>query len=269
MRGTGRTAGLLLLLGLAPAVARSEVLRVPADHPTIKSAVERAADGDTVLVDDGVYLEKNIVVARKIRVGSKNPFGAVIYGSPNVGDAIFVVRAAARIEGFVLRNSQTGIEQRGGPDVRWEAADLAILDCMTGISINDAEGNVGSAAIERVIVLGFPAATGICTNDAGRVEASGCLIMDCRAAFQGYDHLSFGVRDSLVVDCAEAFDESTSHRPVPPATSRIDRGHGVSVLGPGSRSDPRRREQVGAFIRLVVIPSLDEVMGEADDGGTG
>ncbi|MCK7483386.1 MAG: hypothetical protein M0C28_44870 [Candidatus Moduliflexus flocculans] len=205
--------------------------------------MSHAADGDVVLVDDGIYLEKNIVVARKIQVKAKNRFGAVVYGSRRTGDAIFVIQAAARIEGFVLRNSDTGIEQRGSPDVQWEAADLAILECMVGLSVNDAENNVGSAVVRRVVVFGYPASTGISTNDAGRIEVSGCLITDCGTAFQGYDHLSFEVEDALIIGCAQAFDENTGHRPVPPATSRIVRGEGVRVLDAVDLKDARRRAE--------------------------
>ena len=253
MRTPPKAAVLLGCLALAAGTLRAEVLKVPADHPTIKSAVSHAADGDVVLVDDGIYLEKNIVVARKIQVKAKNRFGAIVYGSRRTGDAIFVVQAAARIEGFVLRNSDTGIEQRGSPDVQWEAADLAILECMVGLSVNDADSNVGSAVVRRVVVFGYPASTGISTNDAGRIEASGCLITDCGTAFQGYDHLSFEVEDALIIGCALAFDENTGHRPVPPATSRIVRGEGVRVLDALDLKDARQRGEAEAFIRKSVL----------------
>ncbi|HLE33064.1 MAG TPA: hypothetical protein VJB38_10680 [Bacteroidota bacterium] len=48
----------------------SRLIRVPGDRPTIQSAVDRARVGDTVLVDEGRYVEnvrinKNIVVASR------------------------------------------------------------------------------------------------------------------------------------------------------------------------------------------------------------
>jgi CHAT domain-containing protein len=245
----------VILLAMVPAALPAAVLQVPAGHPTIKSAVERAAEGDIVLVADGVYLEKNIVVAKDITIRSKNPYGAVIYGSPRTGDAIFIVQAAARIEGFVLRNSAVAVEQRDSPDVRWEASDLALFDCLVGLSVNDPEANVGSAVIRRVAIFGPANSSGISTNDAGRVEASGCLVVGCDIAFQGYDHLSFTVRDSLVIDCAWAFDESTSHRPVPPATSRIVRDAGVRAFDSASLRDPRRFGEVERFLGNSLFPA--------------
>lgn len=254
MRLSSRPLRILFLLALAPAALRAEILRVPGSYPTIKSAVSRAADGDEVVVDDGVYLEKNIVIANAVTVRAKNPYGATIYGSTLQGDAIFVVRAACRIEGFILRDSGAAVRQRGSPDVRWEASDLAVFGCTVAVAIDDADINAGSAAVRRIAVFGSPPSTGFSTNDAGHLEVSECLVAGCDAAFQGYDHLSFKVGDSLVVACAEAFEESASHRPVPPATSRIDRGDGVRVLGASELRDPRRLREIEAFLETSLYP---------------
>ena len=259
----------LAFLALTPAVLRAEILRVPADYPTIKSAVSRAADGDEIVVDDGVYLEKNIVIAKAVTVRAKTPFGATVYGSTREGDAIFVVRAACRIGGFILRDSAAAVEQRGSPDVRWEASDLAVFDCTVAVTIDDAESNAGSAAVRRIAVFGRRTATGFSTNDAGHLEVSDCLVMGCDAAFQGYDHLSFEVGDSLVLDCAQAFTESASHRPVPPATSRIVRGEGVCVLDASALKDARRFAEVEAFLATSLFPRGRNGRGDGPDGPAG
>jgi len=243
-------AVLLLLVGVP---MRAATLRVPADHPTIKSAVNRAREGDTVLVDDGTYLEKNIDITSDILVRSKNLFGAVIYGSSRGSDAIFRVRAAARIEGFVLKGSACGIIQRDGPDVRWEARDMVLFDCGTGLSINDAEANRGSADIRRVIMFGSEGSTGISTNDAHSVDVSGCLFLGCEVAFNGYNHLSFRVRDAVALDCVQAVIESTTHRPVPPATSRIETGDSLRVWSSRSLKEPRRLGELLAFLRKSAL----------------
>lgn len=269
MRLTKRPLRLLLFLALAPAVLRAEILRVPADHPTIKSAVSRAADGDEIVVDDGVYLEKNIVIAKAVTVRAKTPFGATVYGSTREGDAIFVVRAACRLEGFILRDSDAAVKQRGSPDVRWEASDLAVFDCIAAVTIDDSESNAGSAAVRRIAVFGHRKATGFSTNDAGHLDVSDCLVVGCDAAFQGYDHLSFEVRNSLVLDCSQAFNESASHRPVPPATSRIARGEGVRVLDTSDLGDARRLAEVEAFLATSLFPRGHDGRGDGPDGPAG
>ena len=43
--------------GQAPATASSSVIRVPADAPTIASAVAQASPGDTIVVSPGIYHE--------------------------------------------------------------------------------------------------------------------------------------------------------------------------------------------------------------------
>lgn len=254
--GVGGVAAVAAVLSLlAGGLLGAATLGVPADYPTIKAAVNHASDGDIVLVEDGTYLENNIVIARRIQVRSRNLFGAVVYGSPRISDAIFIVRAAARIEGFVLKGAALGIEQRGSPDVRWQAADLVVADCFTGLSVNDAEASVGSADIRNVVIIGAGNSTGVCTNDAGRVDISGCLIMDCRTAFDGYDHLSFRVKDSAVLDCVMPVFEGTRHRPVAPATSRIEMGGNVLTLGSASFRDARRLAEYMSFVRRFVLPS--------------
>lgn len=241
------------LLLAAGTLLRAETLRVPADYPTIKSAVNRAADGDTILVDDGVYLEKNIEVAKDILIKSKNLYGAVIYGAMGEREAIFIMRAAARIEGFVLKRSGIGIEQRNSPDVRWQAADLVLFNCSIGLSVNDAASNVGSAAIRNVVVFGYQESVGVSTNDARSVDVSGSLFLNCRIGFQGYDHLSFRVRDSAALDCGKVVLEDTGYRPIPPASNRVEMGKGFRELTSAGLRDPRRFGEFQAFLRASIF----------------
>ena len=272
MRGGKAPAwtGILLLFFCGGSLLHSEILNVPGAYPTIKSAVNRASNGDTILVDDGVYLEKNIDVTREILIKAKTLFGAVIYGSKKSGDSIFIIRAAARVEGFVLKSSAIGIGQRNSPDVVWQAANLVLFDCGTGISINDAGNNVGGAVLRNIAIFGTPTSAGISTNDANSVDVAGCLLVNCGIAFAGYNHLSFRVEDSVALDCRIGFEESTSHRPIPPASSRIERSEGVRILSSASLRDSGRLEGFLSLLRNSVFRTLspgastkDEVAGEA------
>ena len=249
-----RVAGLILAASLWTAgPLQAAVLRVPADFPTIKSAVDHAADGDSVIVDDGTYLEKNIVVSKRILVKSQNLYGALIYGSKRGRDAVFLVRAAARIEGFIIKGGGAGILQRDSPDVPWQASDLVIMDCQTGIAVDDAEANVGSALIRNVAIFGSDRSVGIAANDANSVDASGCLIVNCVDALDAYDHLSFRINDSAILDCGDLSHADTEHRPIPPATSRIAVGPGVRAFDSRNLKDPRRLRDFLSFLRASVL----------------
>lgn len=257
-------AGILILAAVGLDAA---VLNVPSDHPTIALAVSRASDGDTVLVDDGVYLESGIEVTKDIVARSRNPFGAVVYGTGGSADAIFIVKARARIEGFVLKGAARGIVQRGSPDVEWEASRLAIIECGIGISINDASGNVGSARVLNVAIVGGPGSVGLETNDAARLEAVDCLIAGCEIAYQGYDHLSFRVSRGAVLDCGRAVEETTIYRPVPPATSRIEVDAALRVVSADELRKPGKLQEFLAYLGTAVLDAGGRTGRDASGGG--
>jgi len=179
----------------------SKTLHVPQDYLTIKTAVAASRDGDVVEVEDGIYFEKNIIVNKDIAVRAKNLFGAVIYGTRKISECIFIVRAKAEIEGFILINSSGGIMQRDSPDVAWRAHDLAILNMDdSGISIDDRERNIGSALIENVIIDNCY--VGVATNDAHDLRVRNSLVTNCKQAFQGFDHLLFLVERTVLWNCS-------------------------------------------------------------------
>ena len=61
---------LLAVLNTAAAPA-GKTIRVPADRPTIQSAIDAATEGDTVLVDPGTYREKLKLGAKGITLASR------------------------------------------------------------------------------------------------------------------------------------------------------------------------------------------------------
>ena len=227
IRGWTRIPLAVALLGLSLA---AEIRRVPRDFPRIKSAVIAACDGDTIEVDDGYYFEDNIIIDKSLTVRAKNPHRAVIYGSSASikTQAIFVIRAPADIEGFVLKNGLNGLIQRESSDVSWTARNLAILNMEgSAISINDEEKNIGWGRFSDIIIdrcqIGFE------TNDAHGMDVSNCLVSNCEIAFCGFDHIYFRVADTAIWVCRESFHEHDV--PVaPPRTNAIVPGAGVSVL---------------------------------------
>jgi tetratricopeptide (TPR) repeat protein len=226
---------------------QGEVLRVPQDYASIKSAVFAAADGDVVEVDDGYYFEGNVVLDKAITVRARNVFRAVIYGDVGSGftEAIFIIRAPAAIEGFILKNGLRGILQRGSPDVAWKASHLAILNMKDeAISINAVEGNIGQGTIRGVMIDNCE--VGICTNDARSMDVSHCLVANCERAFSGHNHLRFRVDRTMIWNCGLAFREAEERLP-PPCSSAIIRGVNVEVVDAGSVSRDLTRSLTGNF----------------------
>ncbi len=250
IRGWTRIPLAVALLGLSLA---AEIRHVPRDFPRIKSAVIAACDGDTIVVDDGYYFEDNIVIDKNLTLRARNPYRAVIYGSSASirTQAIFVIRAPADIEGFVLKNGLNGLIQRDSSDVSWTARNLAILNMEgTAISINEAKETVGRGRFSDIII--DRCQIGFMTNDARGMDVSNCLVSNCDIAFWGFDHIYFRVEDTAIWACRESFHEHDV--PVaPPRTNAIAPGAGVSVLDsppalrPGSATD---------LFAAVLIPEL-------------
>jgi CHAT domain-containing protein/tetratricopeptide (TPR) repeat protein len=257
----------LVLAAAAPLSAKT--LSVPADFPTIKSAVHGAEEGDLILVDDGVYLETNIVVDKAVRIRARHPYGAVIYGSMKGDDFVFEIRAAAEIEGFLFKGGKRCLIQRRSPDVPWKARDLAIFDFEESIAVNAVEGNLGSAEIEGVLISGsdtlFRTSTAISTNDANRVDVHRSFVMNRNAALGGYNHIAFRVADSVILGCDVCVTESTRYQPIPPATSAVELD-AVRVLAFESLKDPGQLRLVQAGLEAALGTSGRPAVPPAEDG---
>jgi len=212
-------AVVLFLFPAAPSFGASSLIRVPADFPMISQAVDAAKDGDVVEVDDGFYFEKNIVIDKAVILRSKNLYGAVVAGPDASAEAIFIVRAACRIENFILKTARTGILQRGSPDVEWEGRNLALFWMERGIAIDDRKNRWGAARLVDMIVDGCSAA--FVTNDARSFDISRALVVNAETAFAGSNHLSFKARDIVAWNCRALTKERDGAKLPPPSTDRI------------------------------------------------
>lgn len=229
----------------------SRILRVPQEFLTIKSAVSEAHDADTVEVDDGYYFEKNIIISKSIRVCAKNILKAVISGTGTHNECIFIVRAKTEIDGFILRDSNTGIEQRFSPDVAWRAHNLAILNmAQSGLSVNDTDKNFGSAMFKNIVIDNC--GIGVGTNDAGTIEVENAFITNCDVAFEGYNHINFSVRHALIWNCGEILNQDTSPT-LFPATHQIKAASDVFFLDRFLIRQPN--VDLGEFVKKFFLKS--------------
>ncbi len=79
------------------------------DYTSIQQAVNNSVDGDTILVNKGIYVE-NVIVDKKLAIISKseNPKDTIVQAL-NPGDHVFHITANnVTIKGFGLKNSSSG-----------------------------------------------------------------------------------------------------------------------------------------------------------------
>lgn len=98
----------------APAIAAPAVtIHVPADQPTIQAAINAAANGDTVLVSDGTYIENINFNGKAITVTSVNgPAVTTIDGGKLNTVVLFVTgeTSASVLNGFTITNGSAGFQ---------------------------------------------------------------------------------------------------------------------------------------------------------------
>jgi Right handed beta helix region len=112
-------------LGLIPANAvAATVLHVPQDYPTIQSAIDAAATGDTVLVAAGTYNETIDFQSKAITVASESGAASTIINGDGVGHVVAMGANPGEtpvLRGFTVRNggpygdTDGAIDTFGGP----------------------------------------------------------------------------------------------------------------------------------------------------------
>lgn len=81
-----------------------EVIRVPADHPTIQRAVDAARPGDMVLISEGVYTEAVVVDTPQIVIRGVDRHDVVIDGEFARANGFLVDADRVAIENLTARN---------------------------------------------------------------------------------------------------------------------------------------------------------------------
>ena len=98
----------LLTLVQASVEADPEIIRVPADYPTIQEAIDAAAPESIVLVSDGVYYE-HLVVNKTLTLIGQDKATTIIdgngIGSRFEDSVVYVTANDVIINGFTIRNS--------------------------------------------------------------------------------------------------------------------------------------------------------------------
>lgn len=133
----------VLLLGLLSARSEAQVtIHVPADIATIQGAILAASNGDTVLVEPGVYLEHNInFLGKAIHLASVLGPEVTTIDAQVQGRGLILISGEGPgtvVEGFRIRNAYmassqgAGIQISGSPVIR----DCIVQDCRVGSGTN-------------------------------------------------------------------------------------------------------------------------------------
>ena len=137
-----KRTGLIVALALtAPGVALGTTLNVPAEFDSIQTAIDSSTDGDTILVQPGVYTEivnysgKNVVVGSLFLTTGDTAYieSTIIDGNAN-GRSVVVFRngedSSAVLTGLTIRNGDT--DYGGGIYIRESSPTIShvvVTDC--------------------------------------------------------------------------------------------------------------------------------------------
>lgn len=174
LRTHSRSFGLLctmpVLLGSA---AHADVIRVPADRPTIQSAINAARAGDEIVVAPGRYAELINFAGKAVTVRSvAGPESTIIDAEGRAGSAVSFISgetSASRLEGFTIRGVR-GTAQSRGSAIRIAQASPTIADCII-------TQNIGVPVGGAAVVGGSPAFIGVRFVANSGVEAGGLSVV--------------------------------------------------------------------------------------------
>jgi serine protease len=176
------TAAACLGLFASNAVAAT-VLHVPGDYPTIQSAIDAAASGDTVLVAAGTYNETIDFQSKAITVESESGAASTVISGDGIGVVVRMNAVAGEtpvLRGFTVRNggpygsSDGAIDTSGGPALMEDNTITANHFCGDGaITASFSDATIRNNTISgnsQVLCSGGVGGAGVSIQGAGTVQ---------------------------------------------------------------------------------------------------
>ena len=137
----------LILVGFT-LTANAAVIRVPADQPTIQSAINVATNGDEIQVAPGTYVENLNFLGKAIRVTSEQGAPATTIDGNQAGSVVVFNSGEGPLSilnGFTIRNGRAAGPSRGG-GIRIENSSPTITgNIVTGNTAGDSGGGISSS----------------------------------------------------------------------------------------------------------------------------
>lgn len=169
------SALVVLLISASPALAGT--LNVPADYPTIQSAINAAVDGDTIQVAEGTYYETLWWGSKAIAlVGAGAEITIIDAGGSGQCLRMVNVPETARVEGLTF----TGGAAAWGPGMSLTGSSPTLADNI--ITGNSSSGGVGGVSV----IEGAPVLlNNIISHNSTDGMAGGIWIWDSSATLTG------------------------------------------------------------------------------------
>jgi parallel beta-helix repeat protein len=126
-------------------IASNEIY-VPDDYSTIQGAVDAAVSGDTIIVQDGTYIENVNVDKESLTIKSKNGAGSTFVQANNQDANVFDIRIDnININGFTVKGATGYINGEPGSGIYLQGANYCtlinnnIIDDRFGIFLKDSD----------------------------------------------------------------------------------------------------------------------------------
>ena len=177
----------LVCLVLVPftRTANAADIRVPADQPTIQSAINAAANGDEIQVAPGTYIENLNFLGKAIRVRSEQgPQVTTIDGNQSGSVVVFTSGEGplAILNGFTIRNGKAAGPSRGG-GIRIENSSPTITgNIVTGNTAGDSGGGISSSFGSPIIQGNIVSNNHQISGWSGGVGGGGVSVVGASAA---------------------------------------------------------------------------------------
>ena len=131
-----RTVIFFTIVFAIPVLAFTKTIHVPGDYPKIQQAIDAAANGDTVLVAPGTYVENIDFKGKAITVMSdQGPDVTVIDGNQKESVVMFQSEEGTDsvLDGFTVTNGKSSIGDGGGIYC-WDSSPLITNNTISGNS---------------------------------------------------------------------------------------------------------------------------------------
>jgi hypothetical protein len=167
-------------------------------YTTIEDAYAVAQNGDTILIDDGVYtFSSTLLVQKQLTFEAVNVGGAVVSGGGyGPDDAVFKLGADASFIGLRLENATHGLYQRDA-GAHGYAERLIITGTTEAIGINNSGGTSGSFDVVNCTI--YDVSTGFNINDGGTINIKNTILANViGGAYVAHNNISINPDHDLL-----------------------------------------------------------------------